>query len=106
APAAPFVGREAELRRLRRHLEEARTGAPQIVFVTGPAGAGKTALVEAFLREAVPEEEGGATWLARGTCLDQHGPREPYLPVLDALGALARRKDAGPLPAILARFAP
>src|SRR4051794_29730706 len=43
-----FVGREAEVRSLQR----ARERAPQTVLVSGPAGAGKTALVEHALGRA------------------------------------------------------
>ena len=41
-----FVGRAAELAVLRRELEHARAGRPRTVLVSGPAGAGKTALVD------------------------------------------------------------
>ncbi|HYD50379.1 MAG TPA: AAA family ATPase, partial [Terriglobales bacterium] len=46
--AAPtlVVGREAALERLRRCFAAARKGHPQLVFVTGPAGIGKTAVVD------------------------------------------------------------
>jgi DNA-binding winged helix-turn-helix (wHTH) protein len=45
----PLVGRETELGQLHGWLEKALNGERQIVFVTGEAGIGKTALVEAFL---------------------------------------------------------
>jgi predicted ATPase len=57
-----------------------------MVFVTGDPGIGKTALVEALLREVA---SGGAL-IARGTCIEQYGSGEAYLPVLGALGPISR----------------
>lgn len=47
--ASPVVGREAELRQLYSLFDKAANGECQIVFLSGEAGIGKTALVEAFL---------------------------------------------------------
>lgn len=47
-----FVGRHAALLRLERALDRARAGEPQLVVVEGPAGIGKTALVNRFLTAA------------------------------------------------------
>ncbi|MCB9526326.1 MAG: tetratricopeptide repeat protein [Myxococcales bacterium] len=43
----PFVGREAELRAIERLLDEPE--APPVVAVLGPAGAGKSRLIEAII---------------------------------------------------------
>ncbi len=45
-----FVGREEELEQLERFLSEVKKGYGKAVFVTGPAGIGKTHLVEEFVR--------------------------------------------------------
>jgi DNA-binding CsgD family transcriptional regulator len=45
-----FVGRESELNILRAALEQARAGQPRIVLIEGPAGIGKTALVDRVLQ--------------------------------------------------------
>ncbi len=50
--ALNFVGRSAELAALTEELEAARAGAPRVVLVEGPAGIGKTTLVERFLAQA------------------------------------------------------
>jgi tetratricopeptide (TPR) repeat protein len=53
-----FVAREGELSRLRGFLDRALGGQGQVVFVSGEAGSGKTALMQAFARgaqEAHPE---------------------------------------------------
>ena len=47
-----FVGRDAELRELERHCELVRSGRPRLLVVEGPAGIGKTALVDAVLEQA------------------------------------------------------
>jgi DNA-binding winged helix-turn-helix (wHTH) protein len=101
-----FVGRATERRRLAGLFAKARGGERQVVFVTGPAGIGKTALVEAFLDAPAVREAEAPVWIARGLCVEQHGEREAYLPVLEALERLARRPDAGRLARLLRRVAP
>src|SRR5262245_44346058 len=106
APAVPFVGRTEELGRLADLLAQARAGRRQVVFITGPAGIGKTALVEAFLTSPEVRAPAAGVSVARGFCVEQLGPREPYMPVLEALGRLTRRPDAGRLGELLRRVAP
>jgi DNA-binding SARP family transcriptional activator/class 3 adenylate cyclase/tetratricopeptide (TPR) repeat protein len=79
------VGRDGELDQLREALDVARGGERRLVLVIGEPGVGKTALLEAFLAEA---EAAGELLVARGLCVEQRGPAEPYLPILDALGRL------------------
>src|SRR5919197_3261280 len=88
APRAPSVlerpfGRDGELARSHAALAGAAAGRRRVVLVMGEAGVGKTTLVEAFLGEA-------SGLIARGQCLERHGEGQPYLPLLDALGRLAR----------------
>ena len=47
-PASVFVGREPELSRLERALAEALAGRGALAIVSGPAGIGKTRLLEHF----------------------------------------------------------
>ncbi len=78
-----------------------------MAFVSGEAGIGKSALVEAFL--ASPEVRASPTtvWVASGLCIQQHGySPEPYMPVLEALDRLARRPDAGGVTRLLRHVAP
>ncbi len=51
APTEPptLVGREAELAVLEKALDVVRSGEEQLVFVSGPAGVGKSSLIEHFL---------------------------------------------------------
>jgi DNA-binding winged helix-turn-helix (wHTH) protein len=99
----PFVGRETELADLRRTLERAFRGEREIVFVSGPPGIGKTALVEACVRDV---ERGGLAMVARGQCLESFGAGEAYRPVLDALTRLGRGARRARIAAWLARSAP
>ena len=47
-----FIDRVEEIGRLRAALQEAGGGRRQVVWISGGAGIGKTALVDAFLRAA------------------------------------------------------
>jgi serine/threonine protein kinase len=49
--AEPLVGRVAELGWLQHALDESRRGVPQVLFLEGPSGFGKTALAQHFSRE-------------------------------------------------------
>ena len=100
AAHAPLVGRDAELGELRQRLARAEQGERQLVFVRGEPGIGKSALVLEFLRGA----PGRA--VASGQCIEQTGAGEAYLPVLSALGALARGPRRRQLVRALARHAP
>jgi predicted ATPase len=100
---ASFVERDGELARLHARFEAASGGRRQLVFVTGEAGIGKTTVVEAFLSEL---GAGDDVRIARGQCVEQHGPGEPYLPILEALARLARKPCGDALVHTLRRYAP
>jgi DNA-binding winged helix-turn-helix (wHTH) protein len=98
-----LVGRDGEMAVLRSVFERALQETRQTVFVTGEPGVGKTGLTDAFLAEvAVPN---GAL-VARGSCVEQLGTGEAYLPVLNALGAVCRGPDGERIVELLARHAP
>jgi DNA-binding winged helix-turn-helix (wHTH) protein/predicted ATPase len=99
--AIGIVGRAAELTTLDAHLARMLAGERQMVFVTGEAGAGKTALVEHFIATAAARH---AVLITGSQCIEQVGPSEAYMPVLEAVGRLARaRPEVRPH---LRRFAP
>ena len=79
-----FVGRAPALERLDRAWEHARAGSRSVVWIAGEPGIGKTKLIEHFIARLGPVS------CARGQCMESHGAGEPYLPVLEALGALCR----------------
>jgi predicted ATPase/DNA-binding winged helix-turn-helix (wHTH) protein len=86
-PPQTVVGREEALTRMRTCLDKMLGGERQVLFVTGEAGIGKTALVDAFVQSPVFD---GTTRTARGQCLEQYGTSEAYLPFLEAIGRLCR----------------
>lgn len=96
-----LVGRSAEIATLDRRVERAIAGARQVVFVTGEAGIGKTALVEAVLARIR-----GRMWWAQGQCVEHFGPSEPYLPLLEAVARLGRLPLRDDVAALLPRLAP
>src|SRR5439155_8916391 len=52
-----LFGREAACEQLRITLQRALAGTRQVVFITGGAGVGKTAVVDAFLRSAARQRD-------------------------------------------------
>jgi predicted ATPase len=98
-----LVGRDAELDRLRASLERALDGRRQVVFVTGEAGIGKTALVEGFLLRAAADPQ---VWVARGQCLEQFGSGEAYMPALEAVSRLCQEPGRERFIDLLRRHAP
>ena len=103
-PASRLVGRESVLGELLQRAGDAGSGSLQMVFVTGEAGIGKTALVEEFERRLAPA--GPATRVLRGQCLEGFGTKEAFYPVLEALGRLTRTPDRDWFVQMLASRAP
>jgi predicted ATPase/DNA-binding winged helix-turn-helix (wHTH) protein len=104
APASPaIVDREAEICRLRALIELTTGGQRQVVFIAGGTGIGKTALLDAFLRES---EASATAIIARGQCLEAIGRKEEYYPVMEALSQLCASPDGERACRILARMAP
>ena len=85
-----FIGRRAELDRLKAALDQAINDAPSAVLIAGEAGIGKTRLVDEFIATAA---ERGARVLV-GACIEFAGEDLPYAPVTGALRSLA--EELGP----------
>src|SRR5437763_5200138 len=85
-PAAPFIGRSAELAQLCGWLADAGTGRPTTVVLGGEAGVGKTRLVRRFTERA---RSSGAPVLS-GACIDLGSGAVPYAPLIEALRLLLR----------------
>jgi predicted ATPase/DNA-binding winged helix-turn-helix (wHTH) protein len=98
-----LVGREHERACLERALGRALQGERQLVFVTGEAGIGKTMLVDRFL---APQKNNPAVVVGWGQCIEQYGAGEAYLPILEALSRIARRRENETLMKVLQRNAP
>ena len=103
APPAVLVGREGELAQLQQWWAQACQGRRQVGFITGEAGIGKTALVDAFVAQIAAT---AAVWSARGQCIEHYGAGEAYLPLLEALGQLGRGPDGARVVALLRQQAP
>jgi tetratricopeptide (TPR) repeat protein len=80
---AGFVGRQAELARLREAFAQSRQGQPGVVLVSGRSGIGKSALVRCFSEELA--NSGQAVVLA-GRCYERESlPFKAIDSVIDAL---------------------
>jgi len=92
-PSRPvFVARERELERLADSLKTALLGQGRVLFVTGEAGSGKTALIREFCRRAL--ESNPDLIVADGRCNAQTGVGEPYLPFIEILSLLTGDVEA------------
>ena len=93
-----LVGRDRELRDLRRLLGTAIDGRGQLVLLGGEAGVGKTTIAEALCREAADR---GALTLT-GRCYDLTDT-PPYGPWTDAFDDYRPEGDLPPPPNVFAR---
>jgi DNA-binding winged helix-turn-helix (wHTH) protein len=101
--AAPIIGRDDELKFLNTQADLLGNGQRRVVFVTGDAGIGKTALVDSFCRHIAISI--GAS-VGRGQSVNCFGAAEEYYPVTEALGQLVSGPCGQALRRILARRAP
>jgi predicted ATPase len=101
AEVVPIVGRDGELESLRAQLRLLQSGHRRMVIVTGEAGIGKTALVDAFCRQLEHSVR-----VARGQCIQGFGAKEEYYPVTEALCQLCASPDGEAACRVLERMAP
>ena len=81
-----FVGRQQELAWLERQLNTTLAGQAQIVFITGEAGQGKTALIHAFAQSV--QKQYPSLVVVKGTCNAYTGLGDPYSPFRSILEQL------------------
>ena len=86
-----FVARQAELAQLMAFRQRMLQGRSQMVFITGEAGSGKTALAAAFGREILAHHQDMVAW---GACNAFAGRGDPFLPFRDILLALIGEPNA------------
>jgi predicted ATPase/DNA-binding winged helix-turn-helix (wHTH) protein len=98
-----IVDRAQELALLNAQVKQVSDGQRQVVFLTGEAGIGKTALLDAFCRQF---RSSNSIIVARGQCVEGFGPKEEYYPVMEALSQLCSSPAGERACAILARMAP
>jgi tetratricopeptide (TPR) repeat protein len=99
-----LVGRNAQLGELFDCLRTALTGQRQVVFITGEAGIGKTALVDEFLQRAAKDFP--TLRVSRGQCVEGYGGKEAYYPILEALGQMCASSGGDAVVQVLSRQAP
>jgi DNA-binding CsgD family transcriptional regulator len=101
APGAVFVGRERELDVLAAHLGAQDRPSSGVLLISGPAGVGKTTLVDQAVRQAA----GPA--VVRGYCpAEPAPPLWPWRAALRRAGVeIAHEPDIEPAAAASARFA-
>jgi len=87
-----FVAREQEMDRLNKQLDKAIAGKGQVIFVTGEAGSGKTALTQEFASQA--QENHPELVMASGKCNAHTGIGDPYLPFIELLALLTGDVEA------------
>jgi DNA-binding SARP family transcriptional activator len=92
SPPGPFVAREHELARLDEFLDSVLSGQGRVIFVTGEAGTGKTALAREFAWRA--EKAHGDLIVASGNCNAYTGSGDPYLPFREVLSLLTGDVEA------------
>ena len=102
-PIPAIVDREREMASLFTQFDLASNGQRRVVFLTGEAGIGKTALLDAFCRQLSSRF---STSVARGQCVEGFGSKEEYYPVMEALSQLCASADGERACKILARMAP
>jgi DNA-binding winged helix-turn-helix (wHTH) protein/predicted ATPase len=103
SPPPPLVGRDTELAQLHQWYAAACQGRRQVVCITGEMGLGKTTLVDAFLAQVAMRAD---LWVVCGQCINQHGPGEAYMPLLEALSQVGRSPHGGEIMALLHQYAP
>jgi oligopeptide transport system substrate-binding protein len=86
AERSRVVGRDGELAWLQSHLSVALEGRGRVIFVTGEAGMGKTALLTGFADRACDAVQDLVVVRGAGTSLG--GLADPYFPVRDAFRML------------------
>jgi tetratricopeptide (TPR) repeat protein len=101
ARTPPLFGRTRELAMLQGCLRDAGGAQGRLAFLAGESGIGKTSIVRHFMERTMAA---GCRRVRIGHCVEQSGPAEPYLPMLDALGQLCRSEAAAV--EILRRTAP
>jgi DNA-binding winged helix-turn-helix (wHTH) protein len=101
---ATLVGRDQDLARLGALFARASAGRRQVVFIEGEPGIGKSVLVEAYLHALRSSND--AALIGYGQCVEQFGPQEPYMAVLEVLERLSQGPHASLVLSALRSVAP
>lgn len=96
-----FVARKQELDKLADSFETVLLAKGRVLFVTGDAGSGKTALIQEFCRRA--QELHSDLIVADGKCNAHTGVGDPYLPFIEILSLLTGDIEAGYTAGVISR---
>ncbi len=100
--APVFVGREALLHELDRAFIAANAGDPVTVYIHGPSGIGKTALVDAFIRKTYARDE--RVVVLSGRCYERESvPYKAFDSLVDSLTRYLRRLPSVDAAALMPR---
>jgi DNA-binding winged helix-turn-helix (wHTH) protein len=99
-----LAGRVSILAELWQGMGTASAGKVQVVFLTGEAGIGKTALADEFQRQVSASNR--AVRFGQGQCVEGFGSKEAFYPMLEAVGRLCHGPDGARVVDTLAREAP
>lgn len=88
----PLLARDQELTRLNELLKSTLTGHGQVTFITGEAGRGKTALVQAFCQAAQARHED--LIVVGGSCNPHAGVGAPYAPFREIMAVLTNDMES------------
>jgi predicted ATPase len=86
-----LLGRDSEVAALHAQLDRARKTERPTFFLTGEAGIGKTALIDAFCHRVCSEN--APVRIARGQSIEGFGGKEAFYPVREALNSLCSAED-------------
>ncbi len=103
AKSGSLVGREEALASLSAQLALVLQNQRRAVFITGEAGIGKTALVEAFSETL---QGSHPVTVACAQCIEGLSTKEEYYPVMEAVGHLCASPDGKRVSRILEQLAP
>ncbi len=81
-----FVARENELTQLENFFLKTKSGMGNVVFITGEAGSGKTALIQEFIQ--LVQRTYSDVLVAIGNCNAHSGIGDPFLPFREILELL------------------
>jgi predicted ATPase/DNA-binding winged helix-turn-helix (wHTH) protein len=83
-----IVARDSERQQLRNAFDRACNGRGSIICINGDAGTGKTALVDAFIRDLTRNNH--SYHVARSRCSESLTECEPFVPWIEAVSNLAQ----------------
>ena len=99
----PIIGRDGVIKSLNKRLQSVLNYESHTLFITGPAGIGKSFLIDKFI-QLVPYDIDAV--IAKGHCINDPISKEAYFPILTAINELITKIDNGFAESSLRRVAP